>query len=207
LIYDPMPGGSGLLEQMLARWQELTKSAKELLAGCVQGCDTACYACLKTFRNQFHHDLLNRHKALELVEALDHAPSGYRDITPIFEEERPEEGSPSNTAEARLLRLLHDHHFPAGECRKRITTTLGIATEPDWLHEPTKVVIYLDGMSRGLHGDPNVARKDQIIRQAVEIDGYTVIVVQRRDLDDPQAVRQHLKNIAQAIGRSDLLAD
>ena len=65
LIYDPMPGGSGLLEQMLARWQELIATAKELLAGCVQGCETACYSCLKTFRNQFHHELLNRHKALD----------------------------------------------------------------------------------------------------------------------------------------------
>ena len=127
--------------------------------------------------------------------------SGHR---AVFEEERPEDGTPSNTPEARLLRLLHDHHFPAGECRKRITTSLGIATEPDWLHEPTKVAVYLDGMSRGLHGDPNVARKDQIIRQAVELDGYTVIVVQTRDLDDPQAVRQHLRNIAQAMGRADL---
>jgi hypothetical protein len=66
------------------------------------------------------------------------------------------------------------------------------------------VAVYLDGMSRGLHGDPNIARKDQIIRQAVELDGYTVIVVQRRDLDDPQAVRLHLRSIAQAIGRTDL---
>jgi hypothetical protein len=58
LIYDPMPGGSGLLEQMLARWQELIATAKDLLAGCVQGCETACYSCLKTFRNQFHHEML-----------------------------------------------------------------------------------------------------------------------------------------------------
>ena len=43
LIFDPMPGGSGLLEQMLSRWQELIASAKELLAGCTQGCETACY--------------------------------------------------------------------------------------------------------------------------------------------------------------------
>src|SRR5262249_45801357 len=35
-------------------------------------------------------------------------------------------------------------------------------------------------------------------------DGYTVIVVQSRDLNDPQAVRQHLRNVAQAIGRTDL---
>jgi hypothetical protein len=205
LIYDPMPGGSGLLEQMLARWKELITSAKELLAGCTQGCETACYACLKTFRNQFHHELLNRHKAFELIETLNHEPSGYRDITPVFEEERLEGGTPSNNPEARLLRLLHDHHFPSGECRKRITTSIGIPTEPDWLHESTKVAIYLDGMSRGLHGDPKTAQRDQIIRMALENDDYKVIVIQKRDLDDPQAVRLHLKNIAQAIGREDLL--
>ena len=74
LIYDPMPGGSGLLEQMLSRWKELIATAKELLAGCVQGCETACYACLKTFRNQFYHALLNRHEALELMDELDHEP-------------------------------------------------------------------------------------------------------------------------------------
>lgn len=205
LIYDPMPGGSGLLEQMLARWQELIATSNDLLAGCVQACETACYSCLKTFRNQFHHEMLNRHKGLELMEKLNYLPDGYRDIVPLFEEEQPEAGTPSNNPEARLQRLLKDHHFPNGECRKRITTSLGIATEPDWVHEPTKVAVYLDGMSRGLHGDPNIARKDQIIRQAVELDGYKVIVIQSRDLDDAQAVRQHLRSIAQAMGRDDLV--
>jgi rubrerythrin len=98
LIYDPMPGGSGLLEQMLARWQELITTARELLAGCKQGCDTACYACLRTFRNQLYHELLNRHTALNLLANFDHAPEAYRDITPVFEEEKPGEGSPSNKA-------------------------------------------------------------------------------------------------------------
>ena len=65
------------------------------------------------------------------------------------------------------------------------------------------MAVYLDGMSRGLHGDPKPAR-DQLIREMLELDGYTVIVVQSRDLNDPQAVRQHLRNIAQAIGRADL---
>ncbi len=68
------------------------------------------------------------------------------------------------------------------------------------------MVVYVDGMSRSLHGDPNVAKKDHIIRQAVELDGWTVIVVQSRDLNDPQAVRLHLRNIAQAMGRQDLMA-
>ena len=68
------------------------------------------------------------------------------------------------------------------------------------------MVVYLDGMSRGLHGDPNVAKKDHILRQAVELDGWTVIVVQSRELNDPQAMRQHLRNIAQAMGRGDLIS-
>jgi hypothetical protein len=40
------------------------------------------------------------------------------------------------------------------------------------------VAIYLDGMSRHLHGDPKTAQRDQIIRQALEFDGYQVIVIQ-----------------------------
>ena len=38
----------------------------------------------------------------------------------------------------------------------------------------------------GLHGDPNIAKKDHIIRGAIELDGYTVIVVQSRDLTIPR---------------------
>jgi hypothetical protein len=204
LIYDPMPGGSGLLEQILSRWKELVAAAREVLAGCVQDCDTACYACLKTFRNQFHHALLNRHDRLVLMGKLDFDPQAYRDITPVFEEQGQGSGTPSNRPEARLQRLLLDHHFPPGECRKEVRTSIGLSTFPDWLHPESKVAVYLDGMSRSLHGDPKQAQKDQMIRQALEMDDYRVIVVQSRDLDDPQAVRQHLKNIAEAIGRADL---
>jgi len=100
---------------------------------------------------------------------------------------------------------LHEHHFPAGECRKQVSISGGLSTEPDWLHEPTKVAVYLDGMSRALHGDPKTAMRDQLIRGMLELDGYKVIVVQSRDLNDPQAVRQHLRNIAQAMGREDLM--
>jgi len=205
LIYDPMLGGSGLLEQLLSRWPELIAAAKDLLADCPQACETACYSCLKTFRNQFFHPLLNRHTALRLIDTLAVSPESYRVIPPLFDETHTGAGSPSNNPEARLERLLREHHFPLGECRKRITTTLGISTEPDWFYEPAKVAVYVDGMSRSLHGDPTTARRDQIIRQALELDGYQVIVVQSRDLNDAQAVRHHLRSIAQAIGQSDLV--
>jgi G:T-mismatch repair DNA endonuclease (very short patch repair protein) len=106
--------------------------------------------------------------------------------------------------EARLVRLLRDHHFPEGQCQVEIKTSIGLPTRPDWLHESTNVAIYLDGMSRHLHGEEKSAQRDQLIRQMLELDGYKVIIVQSRDLNDPQAVRMHLRNIAKAISRNDL---
>ena len=206
LIFDPMPGGSGLLDQMLERWEEIIRATKELLHDCPQACEQACYSCLLSFRNQFNHTRLNRHKALELVVQLQFTPNTYRKIDELNEETSgvSTKSSPTNNPEARLLRLLRDHHFPEGQCQIEIKTTAGLPTRPDWIHESTKVAIYLDGMSRHLHGDPKTAQRDQLIRQMLELDGYQIIVIQSRDLNDPQAVRLHLRNIARAISRNDL---
>ena len=59
-------------------------------------------------------------------------------------------------------------------------------------------------MSRHLHGDEKTAKRDQLIRQMLELDGYKILVIQSRDLNDPQVVRLHLRNIAKAISRNDL---
>jgi hypothetical protein len=206
LIFDPMPGGSGLLDQMLERWDEIIRATKELLFECPQSCETACYSCLLSFRNQFNHTRLNRHTALELIAQLQFTPEVYRQIEELDEETSGAGSttSPTNNPEARLVRLLRDHHFPEGQCQIEIKTSIGLATRPDWLHESNKVAIYLDGMSRHLHGDEKTAQRDQLIRQMLELDGYKVIIIQSRDLSDPQAVRLHLRNIARAISRNDL---
>ena len=207
LIYDPMPGGSGLLDQLISRWSELVREAKDLLANCPMQCEAACYSCLKTFRNQFYHEQLNRTIAFDLMTDLDQSPSDYRDIPPVHEEDAADPGSPSNTREAQLYRLLHDHHFPPGKCREAVRTSAGLTTWPDWLYEDSKAAVYLDGMSRHLHGDPATAQRDQLIRQMLELDGYRVLVIQSRDLNDPEAMRQHLRNIAAAIGRPEIMSE
>jgi len=97
-----------------------------------------------------------------------------------------------------------EHHLSPGSCRQRVTISSGLSTVPDWLHEESKTAIYLDGMSRGLHGNPEIDRRDHLIRQMLELDGYKVIVIQSRDLNDPEVMRQHLKNVADAMGRPDL---
>ncbi|MBU0507444.1 DEAD/DEAH box helicase [bacterium] len=203
MIFDPMPGGSGLLDQMLDRWQELIEAANDVVK-CKAACEKACYSCLKTYRNQFYHDHLDRSRARAILAELDHVPELHREIEPIYEEESATAGSPSNSPEAQLNRMLLDNHFPAGRLRESVRTSLGITTEPDWLHVDStdtsiKVAIYLDGMSRSLHGDPQQQARDAIIRQALELDGYRVIVIQRKDLNDPEMMRSHMAYLTAAI--------
>jgi hypothetical protein len=37
---------------------------------CPENCDASCYRCLRSFKNKFEHNLLDRHVAAELIEYL-----------------------------------------------------------------------------------------------------------------------------------------
>lgn len=211
LLYDPMPGGSGLLDQMLKNWMEIIKAAYIFL-DCPQKCDKACYNCLKSYGNQFHHDLLDRHRSIDLINKLKYIPDGYRTIEPVFEDADTSEGDPSNPWESRLNQMLEDHNFPSGKLRETVVLKDfgGMRTVPDWLYIDQfnlqiKVAIYLDSMSPGLHGSPEQIQKDKILRMAMEASGYKVFVIQSRDLDDPEIMRNHLRTMGEAIGQSNTM--
>ena len=70
VAYDPMPGGSGFLPQLVAYWETIVERAREALDACPSDCQTACYSCLKHFRNQIHHDILDRHQAIDLLDRV-----------------------------------------------------------------------------------------------------------------------------------------
>lgn len=205
LIYDPMVGGSGILDQMLSRWDELMTAAADVL-DCKASCDQACYSCLLTYRNQVYHEYLDRTVANALLEELRNQPEPYRTIDAIFEESGAGTGTPSNRPEAELAQILREHHIPAGKLRETVRLADGMISIPDWLYvDPNnsdiKVAVYLDGMSRSLHGDPQQQIKDQALRGLMEAFGYKVIVVQSRDLTDPEIMRQHILTISKAIDR------
>jgi hypothetical protein len=45
LLWDPMPGGSGLLEQICARFEEITAIALEVVSQCPAVCESSCIDC------------------------------------------------------------------------------------------------------------------------------------------------------------------
>jgi Peptidase S24-like len=61
------------------------------------------------------------------------------------------------------------------------------------------VAIYLDGLSKGIHGNPNRQWADLVIRQQLDAEGWTVIVVASSDLTDLEAMVLHFRRLAHAL--------
>ena len=72
VLYDNVPGGAGLVAQLgkesIFR-QSLDLARDRVNGNC--GCDTSCYGCLRSYRNQFAHPHLKRVHALELLNTCD----------------------------------------------------------------------------------------------------------------------------------------
>lgn len=68
VLYDNVPGGAGLVAQLEQEsvFQDILRRAKERVRGNC-GCDSSCYGCLRSYRNQFAHPFLDRKRALEVL--------------------------------------------------------------------------------------------------------------------------------------------
>ena len=68
ILYDNVPGGAGLVAQMENEdiFNKMLYNARARVGGNC-GCDSSCYGCLRSYRNQFAHPYLNRVHALEIL--------------------------------------------------------------------------------------------------------------------------------------------
>ena len=211
-LYDPMVGGSGLLQQTLGNWQEISQASLGVLKGCPDSCELSCYRCMRTFRNVFYHALLDRHLSARLVEEMDSKLHKEHDIPPVEEVQPPGEGSPTNLGEFELAELLEQAGFPPFEHQHPISIGKPFGTTvPDlFRRDPitgVTIAVYLDGLSKGIHGNPDRARIDRMIREQLECDGIDVIEIASSDLSDREALRRHLKRIAVKLRKPDLMGD
>ncbi len=69
-LYDTLPGGAGFSTQLPESPVELFQKALDLLTDCEEGCDASCYRCLRSFKNKFEHNLLDRHVGAQLLRYL-----------------------------------------------------------------------------------------------------------------------------------------
>ncbi|MCY3941470.1 MAG: DEAD/DEAH box helicase [Gammaproteobacteria bacterium] len=71
VLYDNVPGGAGLVAQLEDEgvFANILRDATERVQGNC-GCDSSCYGCLRSYRNQFAHPYFNRHDALRVLTQL-----------------------------------------------------------------------------------------------------------------------------------------
>ena len=68
VLYDNVPGGAGLVAQLEQEdvFAKVLHAATERVRGNC-GCDSSCYGCLRSYRNQFAHAQLDRLRALDIL--------------------------------------------------------------------------------------------------------------------------------------------
>ena len=72
ILYDDVPGGAGFVARLSREevfTEALEKAGERVAGGC--GCDSSCYGCLRSYRNQFVHSVLDRNKALRFIESTN----------------------------------------------------------------------------------------------------------------------------------------
>lgn len=66
-LYDTLPGGAGFAKQAGRLGRSLFERAVRVLEECPDNCDRSCYRCLRSYKNKFEHDLLDRHVGATLL--------------------------------------------------------------------------------------------------------------------------------------------
>ncbi len=209
VLYDPMPGGSGLLQRICERFGEIVAEARRIAAECPSRCPASCIDCFRIYRNAFYHEHLDRHLMLANLDAWgDRLHESHRippDLEPVSP---PGDGLPTNKAERKLRNMLAAAQLPAGRWQEQRPLARPLnSTTPDMTYDDPddpdrKIFIYLDGLSDGIHGRSETAQRDREIRAELRAEGHEVIVITAVDLDDPQAMERTFRRLVRhLIGR------
>lgn len=193
LLYDPMPGGSGLLQQICERFDEVVVEAERIARDCLAACADSCIDCFRTYRNAFYHEHLNRHLVLERIETWgSRLGEGYP--IPAQEDKKPDTGGgkPSGPAERKLKAMIEAAGLPGGQWQQQysLPKPLGSTTPDVTWEDPDdqelRIFLYLDGLSDGIHGNPETRDKDVAIRAELRAQGHDVLEMDAVGLDDPR---------------------
>ena len=75
VLFDNTPGGAGHVKRLAdpLALESILKYTLSIMRGCICGGDegdSSCYSCLRSYRNQKHHDILKRKYVIEFISAF-----------------------------------------------------------------------------------------------------------------------------------------
>lgn len=187
-FYETAPGGAGYLEVLAGRLQEWAKATEELLYG--HACGGACYRCLKTYRNQFRHRILDKKLVRDLVFHLGcSSPAGpvrtekvgaasslvVKQMELLNTDQSSRIKGPESPIEQKLLEAIKAHGgLPLPTCQMEFRDRTGVlVTVADFVYEDRTIAIYCDGFA--YHGTPEKLAGDAMKRNYLQSLGWTVL--------------------------------
>lgn len=69
-LYDTLPGGAGFAKQVGLQGERVFREALRILEDCPDDCDRSCYRCLRSYKNKFDHEFLDRFIGAALLRYL-----------------------------------------------------------------------------------------------------------------------------------------
>jgi hypothetical protein len=199
LLFDPMPGGSGLLSQIIDRWKEIVDSAIIAL-NCPNQCLKSCYVCMRTYRNIFFHEEFDRTVASNLLLQFTNQIRFLHDIPAVLSIQT-QSGTSTNWNEQMFRNLFQQHGFPPFIAQHSIALMGSIPqTTPDFFYEDPsqgkKIAIYIDGLSQTIHGNANRAQTDKLIDNVLEnMLQIKVVRIPASAKTDPKILAYYLQQI------------
>ena len=194
LFTESAEGGAGVLRRLQAEKDALARAAREALriahfdpdTGADHGgrdpghpCGKACYDCLLSYRNQLVHELIDRHRAQDLLLAI----AGGVTLPTRRGQSRTEQSKAlisqaDSNLEARFVQWLKDNGYRLPD-QAQVTVTDAYA-RPDFVYQRPNapVAVFVDGP---VHDDEATAQRDAAAAERLEDLGWYVIRVRHDD--------------------------
>ena len=152
LWVDKILGGSGIIDAMVREFQQVARAAVRHLEG--HDCPASCYRCLRSYRNQRVHGVLNWRLAMPYLQA-----AAASELEPLVATAQPSRGEGPEWDEARregcesplelrLLKAMRVAGLPEPLKQHKVYDSRGrLLTRADFAYvTPKRILIYADGL-------------------------------------------------------------
>ncbi|HHO59507.1 MAG TPA: DUF1998 domain-containing protein [Thiotrichales bacterium] len=195
LYWEGAEGGAGVLQRLVDTPDAIARIARRALEIChfdpdsgedridPKQCARACYDCLLTYRNQWDHKLLNRHRVKELLMQLmaceTRAGTAERTYEQHYQWLRRQTDSRSELEKKFLDQLYREGRRLPDDAQKLMKN---YHCRPDFFYRDGYVCVFCDG---SVHDAPDQREKDENIRKTLRASGFRVVVIRYdRDLGE-----------------------
>lgn len=195
LMFEAAEGGAGVLRRLATEQDPIHRVARRAITllhydpdtgadlgkaiHATEPCAQACYDCLLSYANQWDHQALDRHVAIDLLTELTTATLTVSGAAPDRRERLAALEKQSNGLEKQFLRFLADHDYRLPDHAQQLVEDYYV--RPDFIYRTPggDVAVFVDGP---IHDAAHQAAKDRTARAKLEDEaGWLVLRFHHED--------------------------